>query len=169
VIEVRPAGAEDAREVVRVHEEASAQPFEELVGRTFGDVFPLDARLEQQSARLDAARSCEGTLVAELDGVVVGMAAWCIGDDGAGELEDLHVVPSAWGTGVAQELLRSAVSALDDAGSSSPFLWVGEDNARARRFYEREGWTYDGTRERSSLEPMQLRYRLSALRPPAST
>jgi GNAT superfamily N-acetyltransferase len=97
------------------------------------------------------------------------MAVWRIGDDGAGELEDLHVVPSAWGTGVARELLRATVSALDAAGADAPFLWVGEANGRARRFYEREGWTYDGTREPSPLGPMQLRYRLSVQQPPAST
>jgi GNAT superfamily N-acetyltransferase len=169
VIEVRPARVEDAEAVVRVHEEASAAAFEELVGRRFGDVFPLDVRLEQQAARLAAARLGEGTLVAELNGVVVGMAAWCIGVDGQGEVEDLHVVPSAWGIGVAPELLRATVIAMDAAGAAAPFLWVGEANGRARRFYEREGWTYDGTCEPSPLGPMQLRYRLSAQRPLAST
>jgi len=169
VIEVRTARVEDAEAVVRVHAEASAASFEELVGRKFEDVFPLEARLERQATRLAVAQDGEGTLVAELAGAVVGMAVWRIGDDGAGELEDLHVIPAAWGTGVASELLRAAVKALDAAGAESLLLWVGEANGRARRFYEREGWTYDGIREPSPLGPMQLRYRLSIRQPPAST
>jgi hypothetical protein len=40
-------------------------------------------------------------------------------------------------------------------------LWVGEANARARRFYEREGWSADGETRESPLGPRKLRYRLT--------
>jgi len=160
VIEVRPAGVEDAEAVVRVHEDASAGAFEELVGRRFADVFPRDERLDTCRRRLSELRTSEGILVAELDGVVVGMTSWCVDESGAGEIEDLHVLPRAWGTGVAPALLEEGVRALVAAGANDTFLWVGEANARARRFYEREGWSYDGTREPSPLGPIQLRYRL---------
>jgi GNAT superfamily N-acetyltransferase len=167
MIDVRPARVEDAEAVVRVHEEASAVAFEELVGRRFADVFPREERLEHCVRRLAAAHETDGTLVAELDGVIVGMALWGVDESGAGELEDLHVVPKAWGTAVARSLLEGAVTALVAAGATQPFLWVGEANDRARRFYEREGWSHDGTREPSPLGPMQLRYRLT--REPMST
>ena len=161
MIEVRPARVEDAEAVVRVHEEASAVAFEELVGRRFADAFPREERLEQCVRRLAAGHETDGTLVAELDGVIVGMAVWGVDESGAGELVDLHVVPEAWGTGVARSLLQGAVTALVAAGATQLFLWVGEANDRARRFYEREGWSHDGTREPSPLGPMQLRYRLT--------
>ena len=73
MIEVRPARVEDAEAVVRVHEDASADAFEELVGRRFADVFPRDERLDTCRRRLSELRTSEGILVAELDGVVVGM------------------------------------------------------------------------------------------------
>ena len=62
--------------------------------------------LEQCVRRLAAGHETDGTLVAELDGVIVGMAVWGVDESGAGELVDLHVVPEAWGTGVARSLLQ---------------------------------------------------------------
>jgi hypothetical protein len=40
--------------------------------------------------------------------------------------------------------MASALEAL--RGYPSATLWVLEDNLRARRFYEREGWILDGGR-----------------------
>ncbi len=161
---VRPARVEDAEAVDRVHELASSETFEELVGKTFDDVFPRDERLRDWTSRLRQASPDEGILVAEVAGEVVGMAVWRA-DGGTGELEDLHVVPTAWGTSVAAALLAAAGAALRDAGVSEPFLWTAEANGRARRFYEREGWTHDGASRPSVLGPVELRYTLTDERP----
>src|SRR5699024_6480060 len=57
------------------------------------------------------------------------------------ELYFLYLL-SAWhGTGIGQQLLDVAVE--DDAVS----LWVAEDNPRAHRFYQRNGFTPDGSRK----------------------
>jgi GNAT superfamily N-acetyltransferase len=64
----------------------------------------------------------------------------------AGEwLNGLYVRPEAWGTGVADELHDRAVAAIRAAGHERARLWVLEENARARRFYERHGWFADGS------------------------
>lgn len=60
-------------------------------------------------------------------------------------LEALYVLPAAWGTGQADELHGAAVAQLRRSGVEHARLWVLEGNARARRFYERHGWTADGT------------------------
>ena len=169
MITVRAAASDDVEAVVRVQEDASAGAFEELVGRRFDDVFPLADRLREWTARIARNAHDDGVLVAEADGAIVGMAVWRRDADGGGEVEDLHVVPAAWGTGVARALLLAAVAELRDSGASAPYLWVGEANGRARRFYEREGWSYDGTREPSPVGPIQLRYRLTGDAPAAST
>ena len=169
MITVRPAGAEDVEAVVRVQEDASAVSFEELVGRRFDDVFPRADRLREWTARVVRNARDDGVLVAEMDGGIVGMAAWHCDAESRGEVEDLHVLPAAWGTGVARALLLATVADLRAAGATAPFLWVGEANSRARRFYEREGWSYDGTREPSPLGPFQLRYRLAGNAPTPST
>jgi GNAT superfamily N-acetyltransferase len=160
MVRVRPARVDDAAALVAVHEQASAEAFEELVGERFDIVFPFNSRLDEWTSRLAAGSAVEGVLVAEASGIV-GLAVWRVDPEGSGELEDLHVVPAAWGTGAARALLDAALAAIRVAGGSALYLWVGEANGRARRFYEREGWSHDGTKRPSSLGPIELRYRLT--------
>jgi len=61
-----------------------------------------------------------------------------------GWLDGLYVVPECWGTGLADELHDRALELVRGLGSASCKLWVLEDNARARRFYERRGWRENG-------------------------
>ena len=60
-------------------------------------------------------------------------------------LEAIYVRPSSWGGGLAARLHDAAVAELRARGVSRARLWVLEENARARRFYERLGWRPDGT------------------------
>ena len=60
-------------------------------------------------------------------------------------LNGLYVRPEAWGTGVAERLHARAVETLRAAGVETARLWVLAENRRARRFYERRGWSADGT------------------------
>jgi GNAT superfamily N-acetyltransferase len=63
----------------------------------------------------------------------------------------LNADPSAWGTGAASALHELACNELAARGHTDVVLWVVEQNDRARRFYEREGWHYDG---REKTEPI---------------
>ena len=65
-------------------------------------------------------------------------------EPGLAHLRHLFVVPGAWGTPVAT-VLHTAV--LDDArgrGFATMRLFCAAGQLRARRFYEREGWTFTG-------------------------
>ncbi len=57
-----------------------------------------------------------------------------------GELYGFYVHPDCWGTGVADQLIDRCHEALDELCSEA-MLWVLRDNPRARRFYERNGWS----------------------------
>jgi GNAT superfamily N-acetyltransferase len=59
-------------------------------------------------------------------------------------LDGLYVVPEWWGKGVADELHDHGLEIVRDLGSAQIHLWVLEENARARRFYERRGWQENG-------------------------
>ena len=61
-----------------------------------------------------------------------------------GEVYALYVAPDWWSSGTGRSLMSRAVAALSDAGYERAVLWVLEANARARRFYERAGFTSDG-------------------------
>jgi GNAT superfamily N-acetyltransferase len=79
-----------------------------------------------------------------------------------GELYAIYALPEAWGTGAGHALMDEAVAALRDAGHADAVLWVLADNPRARRFYEREGWSADGTtksEEWLGLTVAEVRYR----------
>jgi GNAT superfamily N-acetyltransferase len=67
-----------------------------------------------------------------------------IADEHLAYLRLIAVDPSRWGSGVATELMGLAVDEMLAAGYAGAYLWCGDANARARRFYEREGWRPDG-------------------------
>jgi GNAT superfamily N-acetyltransferase len=68
-------------------------------------------------------------------------------------LESLFVVPEQWGSGVAQRLHDAALDQIDAAGHRYAELDVMTANTRARRFYEKLGWTMDGRTEVSPYPP----------------
>jgi GNAT superfamily N-acetyltransferase len=88
--------------------------------------------------------------LAESDGAAVGFAAWIPASARAGPPDPLpgraHIwalfaARDWWGSGLAAELLDWLVTGMRDSGFDTAQLWTPRDHARARRFYEREGWT----------------------------
>jgi GNAT superfamily N-acetyltransferase len=71
-------------------------------------------------------------------------------------LEAMYVRPAAWGSGVADELHDAAVAELRSRGIDRARLWTLEQNGRARRFYERHGWSLDGTSRVVEFPPHPL-------------
>jgi GNAT superfamily N-acetyltransferase len=72
-------------------------------------------------------------------------------DDPTGELWMLNADPAAFGTGAAVALHAAALQTLVEQGHRSAALWVVDRNPRARRFYEREGWSADGVEQDEDL------------------
>jgi len=60
------------------------------------------------------------------------------------ELYALYVRPAWWSTGTGRALMDQVLAKASIAGYRCITLWVLEDNARARRFYERAGFAPDG-------------------------
>ena len=60
------------------------------------------------------------------------------------EVEQLYVAVGHRGTGLAAELLTAAERRIASAGYEVAWLAVVPGNGRARRFYERQGWSDDG-------------------------
>lgn len=104
-------------------------------------------------------------LVADDEGAVVGFAACGESRDaaGEGELYGIYVSADSWGSSAGPGLMRAALERLRADGFSTATLWVLEDNPRARRFYEREGWSVDGGRtgEHLGVRTSEVRYRIA--------
>jgi ribosomal protein S18 acetylase RimI-like enzyme len=158
---VRPARREDAAAIADVHVLTWQTAYEHVFGaERLADIGR--GRRAQWEERL--ANPQRQVLVSEEDGRVTGFAS--IGESrdepGKGELYAIYVLPEAWGSGAGPALMASALEGL--CGYSSATLWVLEDNPRARRFYEREGWIVDGGRRDEEILGMtatEVRYRVT--------
>ena len=87
-----------------------------------------------------ALRFVETTLVAELDGRIVGFGRW----DPKGEIPALYVLRDAQGYGIGRRLMEAMLERLSDC--TQVRLEVLEGNDRAIGFYEHMGFRLDGTR-----------------------
>jgi GNAT superfamily N-acetyltransferase len=63
------------------------------------------------------------------------------------ELYAIYVTPNSWSSGAGRALMEHVLDGAHDAGYSDISLWVLEKNERARRFYERAGFTLTGERQ----------------------
>ena len=97
-----------------------------------------------------AARHIVGTvLVAERSGELVGTASMSraglafaeIALPGESEVRMLAVTPTAWGHGVADELVRGAMDHARAEGSTALVCCVVDSNVPAHRLYARHGFT----------------------------
>ncbi|MFF1384595.1 GNAT family N-acetyltransferase [Arthrobacter sp. NPDC058288] len=146
---IRQATPEDAEAVVRMHTLAH----EECYGRQLSPEFfrarraSIPERVEQRRQFLAAP---DPRLIALDDSnEVVGLADAGPGLDADGpeqlEVYAIYILRRTYGSGLGAALLHAAV------GDAPAYLWVLEDNPRARAFYLKHGFRPDG--ERKLLPP----------------
>ncbi len=86
------------------------------------------------------------TLVAIKDDKIIGTSSY--GESrteelsGQGEIYSVYLLPEYIGKGYGKRLIYAALAELDEIGYANAFLWVLEDNMRARKFYESIGFTF---------------------------
>ena len=81
-----------------------------------------------------------------------------------GEIWAIYLIEEFRSKGYGKEMLDFAISELKRIGHKKISLWVFEENNRARQFYEKNGFNFDGTkRENDKYGKMlvQLRYMLT--------
>lgn len=84
-----------------------------------------------------------------------GMLAWQQTETG-GEIIAIHTLPESWGTGLGAAMLTEALSQI---GHQPVFLWAFQENTRARRFYEKHGFYWDGSERVSDFDDaLEVRY-----------
>ena len=116
---------------------------------------PPAALLDEEEMRRRVSSPRVWCAVAEVDGEVVGHCAflpaelWRGGDPepGLAHLWQLFVRQAHWGSGAARALMAAAVEAAAEQGYERLRLFAAAGQSRARRFYEREGWTAAGPPE----------------------
>src|SRR5262245_12233929 len=126
---LRPAGADDLEPLAHLWYEGWLDGH---AGHVPDDVY---AHRRPEDFRRRLADRIEASTVA-VDGEAILGFVTVVGD----EVEQLYVAPAARGTGVASDLLAHGEGEVD----GTPWLAVIAGNTRARRFYERHGWSEVG-------------------------
>ena len=158
---IRPAEPGDAQAIADVHTRTWQAAYEHVFGAE--RLAAIDPAQRLGIAQNTVAAG--GAAVAELRGRVVGFVA--VGPssdvDGEGELFMIYVLPEAWGTGAGRALMDAGKAMLRERWPAAT-LYVLDDNPRARRFYEREGWALDGVTKTGKflgVPVAEVRYRIS--------
>jgi ribosomal protein S18 acetylase RimI-like enzyme len=162
-VDIRRARLDDAAAIAEVHVRTWQAAYEHVFGakRLAG----IDRAGREGLARRFATDAEYDAFVADDEGTIVGFVA-CgppEDEDEQRELFAIYVLPDAWGTSAATGLMHAALDAMRARGAPSAILWVLDDNPRARRFYEREGWLADGSAESEylGLTVPLVRYRMA--------
>ena len=130
---IRPMMPADAEAKADVHWKSCLETYTGLMDPDFLAASTLD------KYHAIALRFVETTLVAELDGKIVGFGCW----DPTGEIPALYVLRDALGYGIGRRLLETMLERLADCKQVR--LEVLEGNNRAIGFYEHMGFRLDGT------------------------
>jgi GNAT superfamily N-acetyltransferase len=141
-MEYRNATARDVDAIAQLHVDSWRRNYRGAYSDAFLDGDVVADRMAVWMARLAQPAPNACTVVAEVDGAVVGFAHTILDDDptwGA-LLDNLHVVHDLKGRGVGTRLMaETAVTVLERAPSTGLYLWVLEGNTRARAFYAARG------------------------------
>jgi putative acetyltransferase len=106
---------------------------------TYADI-DFDARLEWFKARLAALEAGGALTLCLYEDAPTVLAGFVVIHPETGWLDQLCVHPNCFGAGAARALIEAA----REASPNGIRLDVNADNTRARRFYEREGFSLVG-------------------------
>ncbi len=166
---IRDATVDDADAVALVHVHGWQWGYRDLLPSEYLHGLSSERRAEQWRSWLLEPGGTRTRVAHSEDGACAGFAVSGpsrdpgAGDD-TGEIYAIYVEEEFAGTGLGSELLRSAVAWLAERGFARATLWVLKGNARARRFYEREGWALDGAAKSEPREDFtmdEVRYAIS--------
>lgn len=167
--EVRAAVPEDAYEVARVHVRSWQSAYPGLIAQDYLDSLEPEVWASKYTfGRMGL--QMPSTLVAVDGSTIYGLATTGLcrdkGLSNFGELIAIYVDPAYMRAGVGRLLMAAARERLRRIGVIGAALWVLDGNVRARRFYERDGWRFDGARRTESFGNVaveEVRYQRTAV------
>jgi ribosomal protein S18 acetylase RimI-like enzyme len=133
----RPLAIDDAAELAAMHLQALRETYAAQMPESFFAAVDLTALADTWRAAPSVGTD---VTLALLDTAIVGFVASGEGHGPAlpqmGEVYDIYVLARAQRRGIGRRLMAHAAKALAARGLTAAGLWVVEDNAPARRFYE---------------------------------
>ena len=104
----------------------------------------LRTLLADDRVRCVVAEAERSRVIGQVTVLPAAIAARPVDEPDLAHLRNLFVDREFWGAGVARLLNAAAVETAHGRGFTAMRLFVAEGQARARRFYEREGWAPAG-------------------------
>lgn len=163
---IRSVAVDDAEAIASVHVTAWKVAYEGIIPQAFLDALDITERAGHWRSILTGEITAPNVprptdfVVEDSSGLVgfanVGRFRGRPDDLEAGELWAMYVHPDAWGTGAGDALMDETIDELIRMGVTTAYLWVLEGNGRARRFYERHGWTSDDVSETFDANGSQI-------------
>ncbi len=158
---VRPAVSADADALGEVHAESWRVAYAGLFQETFLERAAGERRSGWSNRLLSPWLQQTTLLVGVDDGRVAAFFHGGPSEDqrGVHEVFGFYVHPDAWGTGAAGELMAQGMTCLAGSGDRVVVLWTLCEAHRARRFYEKSGWSLTDkrrTRDFGDHLPRQL-------------
>jgi len=148
-ITIRKAMSEDAYDYAVCHISCWQSAYKGIVPDEFLEnmLAKKDQQVEKYKKTLTDPGDCEYYCVMYTE----RMIGWLIinqsrdeNKSGIGEIWAIYLIEEFWGRGYGKAMLDFAVQELRSAKCKEIFLWVFEENNRARRFYEKHNFCFDG-------------------------
>lgn len=154
--EIRKMNPSDSREEIsNVYEQSWKFAYKDIIPQEYLESIPSG----QWCGALD---NPDRYNLVMLDGdKIIGTSSYCTSrfEDYKdwGEIISIYILPEYMGRGYGKGLLEQAVEKLKAMGLKNIFLWVLEDNHRARHFYEKFGFKNSGEYMDNVIGGKQLR------------
>ncbi len=133
---------DDRYAISRIYEESWKYAYKDIIPKSYLDSIP-------KGRWADAIEKPGMHSLIMLKGdEIIGTSSYCksrLSDmEGCGEIVSIYLLPEYIGIGCGRELFKATIDELKKLGFNDIFLWVLEENHRARQFYEKTGFTLSG-------------------------
>lgn len=130
--------ADDRMAISKIYEESWKYAYKNIIPQGFLDSIPKGrwaSNIDNQGRK---------TLVCVDNGKMIGTSSFSKSRfeqfPGWGEIISIYLLPDYFGKGYGKPLLEAALLELKRQGYENVFLWVLEENIRARKFYTKLGF-----------------------------
>ncbi len=125
-------------EISGVYEKSWKYAYQDIIPQSYLDAIPA-------GNWVDFIQNADGKhLIAVENGEIIGAAFCCPSRwndyKEFGEIVSLYFLPEYIGKSCGRQMLRRCIEELEMLGFTEILLWVLEENHRARRFYEQNGF-----------------------------
>ena len=155
-LEIIKADTSHAQDMGHVHAKSWQKAYRGIASDDFAGAFTPQKRAEIFAQSISAKPDEDEYYLFKVDGRPAGIALLHksrekSADGIDGEIYAIYFHPDFWGTGAAHKAFQFCVQRLKDWGCEKIIIWVLEKNTRARRFYEKHGFTSDGITQQVDL------------------